>query len=179
MYDPVASRRSAVWVEQLSIAAELSRPVLRTEEAAEWSAAPVSSRASSNFRPADRPNFSIDSRVCLPNSDAVSVTVCNVAKMFLQSPGPFSSHGSDRQCSARWPPLRSRGTQAESPGRGVPKQRPLHFLTQYLHLEGHRLYRRVFSGARPSGGQLRAQCLLMENACKSALSQCSDGSRIP
>lgn len=89
MYDPVASRRSAVWVEQLSIAAELSRPVRRTEEAAEWSAAPVSSRASSNFRPADRPNSSIDSRVCLPNSDAVSVTVCNVAKMFLQVQGRF------------------------------------------------------------------------------------------
>jgi len=87
MYDPVASRRSAVWVEQLSIAAELSRPVLRTEEAAEWSVAPVWSRASSNFRPADRPNSSIDSRVCLPNSDAVSVTVCNVVKIFLPKSG--------------------------------------------------------------------------------------------
>jgi hypothetical protein len=90
MYDPVASRRSAVWVEQLSIAAELSRPVLRTEEAAEWSAAPVCSRAPSNFRPADRPNSSIDSLVSLPNSDAVSVTFSNVVKMFLQSLGGFA-----------------------------------------------------------------------------------------
>jgi hypothetical protein len=32
-------------------------------------------------------------------------------------------------------------------GRGVPKQRTLHFLTQYLHLEGRRLCSRVFSGA--------------------------------
>ena len=64
-------------------------------------------------------------------------------------------------------------------GRGVPKQRTLHFLTQYLHSEGRRLCRRVFSGAKPSGGQLRAQCLLIENACKSALSQWCDGSRIP
>jgi hypothetical protein len=32
-------------------------------------------------------------------------------------------------------------------GRGVPKQRTLHFLTQYLHLEGRHLCRRVFSGA--------------------------------
>lgn len=130
MYDPAASRRSAVWVEQLSIAAELSRPVLRTEEAAEWRAAPVSSRASSNFRPADRPNSSIDSRVCLPNSDALSVTVCNVAKMFLQSLGPFSSHGSDRQCSARWPPLRSRGMQAESPGAACRNSEHCAFRTQ-------------------------------------------------
>ena len=35
MYDAVASSPSTVWVEQLPIAAELSRPVLRTEEAAE------------------------------------------------------------------------------------------------------------------------------------------------
>lgn len=64
-------------------------------------------------------------------------------------------------------------------GRGVPKQRTLHFSTHYLHLEGRRLCGRVFSGAKPSGGQLRAQCLLIENACKSVLSLCSDGSRIP
>jgi len=70
-----------VVVEQLSIAAELWRPVLRTEEAAEWSAPPVSSRASSNFRPADRPNSSIDSLVSLPNSVTDSVTVSNVVKI--------------------------------------------------------------------------------------------------
>jgi hypothetical protein len=93
MYDAVASSRSAVWVEQLPIAAELSRPVLRTEEAAEWSAAPVSTRASSTFRPADRPNPSIDSRVCLPNSDPVSVTVSSVVKMFLQSLERFACNG--------------------------------------------------------------------------------------
>jgi hypothetical protein len=157
MYDAVASKRSAVWVEQLSIAAELSRPVLRTEEAAEWSAAPVWSRASSNFRPADRPNSSIDSRVCLPNSDAVSVTVCNVAKMFLQSPGPFSSHGSETMQGT----LASIAIERQASrvaGRGVPKQRALHFPAQYLHLEGRRPCRRVFSGAnrQMANGVLRA-----------------------
>src|ERR1035441_6935069 len=45
MNEAVASSRSAVRVEQSSIAAEPWRPVLRTEEAAEWSASPVSSRA--------------------------------------------------------------------------------------------------------------------------------------
>jgi hypothetical protein len=87
MYDAVASRRSAVRVEQLPIAAEPWRPALRTEEAAEWSAPPVSSRASSSFLPADWPNSSIDSLACLPNSAAVSVTVFKVVTMFLQSPG--------------------------------------------------------------------------------------------
>ncbi len=177
MYDPVASRRSAVWVEQLSIAAELSCPVLRTEEAAEWSAAPVSPRASSNIRPADRPNSSIDSRVCLPNSDAVSVTVCNVAKIFLQSPGPFSSHGSDRQCRARWPPLRSRGTQAESPGAACQNSEHCTFRRSICTWNGADCAATSFPGQIISG-QLRAQCLRIENAC-SALSLCSDGSRIP
>jgi hypothetical protein len=84
MYDAVASSRSAVRVEQLSIAAEPSCPALRTEEAAEWSAPPVSSRASSSFLPADRPNSSIDSLACLPRSAAVSVTVLKVVTIFLQ-----------------------------------------------------------------------------------------------
>src|SRR5208283_1552225 len=84
MYDAVASSRSAVLVEQLSIAAELCRPALRTEEAAEWSAPPVSSRASSSFLPAEWPNSSIDSLACLPSSDAVSVTVFKVVMMLLQ-----------------------------------------------------------------------------------------------
>src|ERR1019366_832783 len=63
------------------------RPVVRTEEAAAWSASPVSSRASSSLLPADRPNSSIDSLASLPISDACSVTVFSVVTMFLQSLG--------------------------------------------------------------------------------------------
>jgi hypothetical protein len=135
MYDAVSSSRSAAWVEELSIAAELSCPVLRTEEAAEWSAAPVSSRASSSFRPADRPSSSIDSLVCLPSSDAVSVTVSNVVKVFPPKLGPFSATVPAVNCRARWAPLRSRGRQAERPGADALEKRRLHFLTQYVHLE--------------------------------------------
>src|ERR1035438_10531300 len=87
MYDAVASSRSAVPVARLSIASEPWRPVVRTEEAAAWSAPPVSSRASSSFLPADRTNSSIDSLASLPSSDADSVTVFKVVKMFLQSSG--------------------------------------------------------------------------------------------
>lgn len=87
MYDAVASSRSAAPVARLSIASEPWRPVVRTEEAAAWSAPPVSSRASSSLLPADRTNSSIDSLASLPSSDAVSVTVFKVVKMFLQSLG--------------------------------------------------------------------------------------------
>ena len=69
------------------MAAEPWRPVLRTEEAAEWSASPVSSRASSSFLPADRPASSIDSLASLPSSDAVSDNVLKVVKTFLLSMG--------------------------------------------------------------------------------------------
>jgi hypothetical protein len=80
MYDAVASRRSAVRVEQPSMAAAPWRPVVRTEEAAEWSASPVSSRASSRRFPADRPNSSMDSLASLPRSDVVCVNVFRVVK---------------------------------------------------------------------------------------------------
>src|ERR1039458_1509241 len=106
MYDAVASSRSAVRVEQLSITAEPSRPALRTEEAAEWRAPPVSSRAWSSFLPADRPNSSIDSLASLPSSGTVSVNVLKVVKMFLQSLGWLACACSNRKGRARLPPLR-------------------------------------------------------------------------
>src|SRR5271157_471906 len=87
MYDAVASSRSAAPVARLSIASEPWRPVVRTEEAAAWSAPAVSARASSGLLPAGRTNSSIDSLASLPSSDAVSVTVFKVVKMFLQSLG--------------------------------------------------------------------------------------------
>ena len=112
MYDAVASSRSAVPVARLSIASEPWRPVVRTEEAAAWSAPPVSSRASSNLLPADRTNSSIDSLASLPSSDAVSVTVFKVVKMFLQSLGWFACACPNRKCRARLSPLRPTGGQA-------------------------------------------------------------------
>ena len=118
MYDAVASSRSAVRVEQLSIAAEPCLPALRTEEAAEWSAPPVSSRASSSFLPADWPSSSIDSLACLPSSAAVSATVLKVVMMFLQSPGWLACACSNRKDRARWPPFVDReGGQVRVAGR--------------------------------------------------------------
>jgi|SRR5580658_2175625 hypothetical protein len=134
MYDAVASSRSAVWVEQLSIAAELCRPVRRTEEAAEWSAPPVSSRASSSLRPADRPNASIDSLVSLPNSDAVFVAVSTVVKMFLQSIGPLARNGRNRKSRHVGLHCDQEGGKGIRPATAYLKRRRLHFLRQYLHL---------------------------------------------
>src|ERR1017187_5731555 len=127
MYDAVASSRSAVPVARLSIASEPWRPVVRTEEAAAWSAPPVSSRASSNLLPADRTNSSIDSLASLPSSDAVSVTVFKVVKMFLQSLGwLFACASSNQKNRARLSPLRSRGGKVDSPGDDLLKRRKLH-----------------------------------------------------
>src|ERR1017187_2072351 len=134
MYDAVASSRSAVPVARLPIASERWRPVVRTGEAAAWSAPPVSSRASSSFLQADRTNSSIDSLASLPSSDAVSVTVFKVVKMFLQSLGWFACACPNRKRRARLPPLRSAGGQVESPGDNVLKQRKLHDRRQCLHL---------------------------------------------
>ena len=83
MYDAVESSRSAAPVARLSSASDPLRPVARTEEAAVCSALPVSSRASSIFLPAARPNFSMDSLASVASSDACSVTVFKVVKMFL------------------------------------------------------------------------------------------------
>src|ERR1017187_2920468 len=134
MYDAVASSRSAVPVARLSIASEPWRPVVRTEEAAAWSAPPVSSRASSSLLPADRTNSSIDSLASLPSSDAVSDTVFKVVKMFLQSLGWLACTGSIGKSTARLPPFRWRGGQAESRGDNVLKQPKLHNWRQCLHL---------------------------------------------
>ena len=97
MYEAVASSRSAAPVARSSIASELWRPVVRTEEAAAWSASPVSSRASSSLLPADRTNSSIDSLASLPSSDAGSVAVFKVVKMFLQSLGWSACASSNRE----------------------------------------------------------------------------------
>ena len=151
MYDAVASSRSAVRVEQLSITAEPSRPALRTEEAAEWRAPPVSSRASSSFLSADRPNSSIDSLASLPSSAAVSVTVLKVVTMFLQSLGWLACVYSNRQVRARLFPLGSRGrTRCGPPGDDLLRQRKLHYRKQYLHLAVCAFSRRVFSGRNPA-----------------------------
>lgn len=140
MYDAVASSESAVWVEQLSITAELLRPVLQTEEAAEWSAVPVSSRAASSFRPAHRPNSSIDSLVCLANPDAVSVSVSNFVKMCVQTLGRFLQR-LPRNAGHAGLHCDSRGRQTGSRGHDRLEQRRLHFLAQHLHLAEDRYCR--------------------------------------
>jgi hypothetical protein len=104
-------------VAQWSIALALCRPVVRTQEATAWSAPPVSSRASSIFLPADRPNSSIDSLVSLPNSDTVSVTAFKVVKMFLPRLRWTPRACFVRTSRARLLPLRSRGRQVEPPWR--------------------------------------------------------------
>jgi hypothetical protein len=157
MYDAVASSRSAVPVARLSIASEPWRPVVRTEEAAAWSASPVSSRASSSLLPADRTNSSIDSLASLSSSDADSVAVFKVVKMFLQSLGWFACAGSNRKGRARLPPLRSTGGQIESPGDNVPKQRKLHDRRQCLHLAVCAFRHPVSPGPNRDVGRTRAQ----------------------
>ena len=78
--------------------------------------APVSSRASSSFLPADWPNSSIDSLRLFAKLRGRFRYCLKVVTMFLQGPGPFSSRGSNGYRRARWPPLRTRGRQAGSAG---------------------------------------------------------------
>ena len=146
MYEAVASSRSAAPVARSSIASELWRPVVRTEEAAAWSASPVSSRASSSLLPADRTNSSIDSLASLPSSDAGSVAVFKVVKMFLQSLGWFACASSNRKNRARLSPLRSRGGKVDLPGDDLLKRRKLHRRRQCLHLAVCVSCRPVFPG---------------------------------
>lgn len=156
----MASSRSAVRVEQLSIAAEPWRPALRTEEAAECSAPPVSSCASSNLLPAVLPNSSIDSLASLPSSAAVSVTVLRVVTMSLQSPGwlALCLLQQEIQCTFASICDRERKTRSGPPG-DVPTRRKLHYWRQYLHFGVERLLPPRLSRTESSGGQPRAWCL--------------------
>src|ERR1035438_562398 len=160
MYDAVASSRSAVRVEQLSITVETSRPALRTEEAAEWRAPPVSSRASSSFLPADRPNSSIDSLASLPSSAAVSVTVLKVVTMFLQSLGWLACVYSNRTSQGTFVSIRiERADKVWAAGRR-PAEAAKTALSETISALGRvRFFTARLFRPEPRVGQTRARCV--------------------
>src|ERR1039458_118129 len=117
------------------MALELWRPVERTEEAAACSAPPVSSRASSSFLPADRPSSSTDCLASLPSSEACSVNVCNVVKVFPQYLESLACACSNMKNRARLAPLRSRVRRTGGfTGRLHTEERNLHDQRQDVHL---------------------------------------------